>query len=137
VPVVDVLLWSGDGVTVLRNDGKGKLDPAKATKIAIAGLPCPVRNGGAAPGSPTGVAVLNVDDDGEREIVVLTPSDTFLVDLAGEVAGAFASPVCKSDVFGGGGDAVTQGDVDGDGVDDLVLARPGGIQVLTGVAVVQ
>lgn len=137
VPVVDVLLWSEDGVTVLHNDGKGKLDPAKATKIAIAGLPCPVRNGGAAPGSPTGVAVLNVDDDGEREIVVLTPSDTFLVDLAGEVAGSFAAPVCKSDVFGGGGEAITQGDVDGDGVDDLVLARPGGIQVLTGVAVVQ
>jgi hypothetical protein len=132
----DVLLWSETGVTVLWNDGQSSLDPAGASTLAIASATCPrPDHTTAAAGAPTGVAALDLDTDAPRELLVVTATDTLVGNLG--KGRAFAAAECQTDSFGGGGDAITPGDVDGDGVDDFVVARRGGVLVFKGKPVVQ
>jgi hypothetical protein len=135
----DLILWSEEGVRVLWNDGALPLDPARSSPLKLGALPCPRPGGGtAAVGAPTGVTALNLDADGERELVITTATDTLVVNLVDPTGKRRLDvPTCATEAFGGGGDAITSGDVDGDGVDDVVVARPGGILVFKGIPVVQ
>lgn len=126
----DVVLWSASGVTVLWNDGNGALDPGSSAQIPIAAGVCPGSDT-----TPRGVAAINFLGHAERQLLVVTGTDTLVASLADPAARTFAPPTCASSETGGGGDAVTTGDVNGDGVDDLVLTRPGGLQVFTGIPV--
>jgi hypothetical protein len=131
--VRDVLLWSATGVMVLWNDGDGRLDPLRVAPAAIAETLCD----GAKVGAPTGAAAINLDADGEREIVIVTATATLFADIASGATRTLANLRCAGNDVVHGGNAVTAGDVDGDGVDDLVIAGPGGIQVFASVPVVK
>jgi hypothetical protein len=81
---------------------------------------------------------VNLDADGERELVIVTATATLYADLsAGGAQRAITGVRCAGDDVVHGGGTVTAGDVDGDGVDDLVIAGPGGIQVFASVPVVK
>jgi hypothetical protein len=130
----DVLLWSTSGVTVLWNDGDGALDPKRAAHATVDMTLCDA----AKAGPPTGATAVNLDADGERELVILTATATLYADLsAGSAQRAITGVRCAGDDVVHGGGSVTAGDVDGDGVDDLVIAGPGGIQVFASVPVVK
>ncbi|MFO0590269.1 MAG: VCBS repeat-containing protein [Polyangiaceae bacterium] len=138
VALIDVAVVTPAGVTLLWNDGNGALDVAKATAIKIAGIEYETRKGVKKTATePLGVAAVSANANGSRALAIVTAEDTFLVELSDATARKFGEPQRRSVVFGGGGDAVTAGDIDGDGVDDLVIARPGGIQIWSGVPVVK
>jgi hypothetical protein len=137
----DVLLWSTTGVMVLWNDGDGALDPGQASSASIDKTLCyagdPATPDGVTAGAPTGVAAINLDADGEREIAIVTDHATLFADVVKGAKRTLAQVRCAGkDVVHGGG-SVTAGDVNGDGVDDLVIAGPGGIQVFSSVPVVK
>lgn len=134
----DVVLWSATEVKVLKNDGGGALDPASAATVALADAACPGVPG-AGDDPITGVAAVHLRPDAGRELLVLTEEAVFVVEIADAAAGTLRAPACAPLLLagGGGGTAVASGDVDGDGVEDLVIARPGGVQMLTGTPVVQ
>jgi len=129
----DVILWSDTEVAVLWNDGTGTLSPTTAATLPVAATTC----AGATVGAPLGVTVLDLAATPQREILIVTATATLLAEIADPTQRTFAPLACKSDVFGPGGQAITSGDVNGDGVDDVVIAQPGGISVLTGTPVVQ
>lgn len=133
----DVALWSATGVAVLWNDGTGTLAPDAAAKVSIADVACPRAGTEATAGAPTGVAALRLDASATRALVVVTENDTLLARLGDAKKRALGKATCATETFGGGGDAITRGDVDGDGVDDFVVARRGGVLVFKGVPVVQ
>ena len=136
--LIDVAVLTPAGITLLWNDGGGALDPAKATAIPITGIKYETRKGvERTVTEPLGVTAVLSSANGNRALAIVTAEDTFLVELSDAKTHKFADPVRQSPVFGGGGDAVTAGDIDGDGVDDLVIARPGGIQIWSGVPVVK
>jgi hypothetical protein len=128
----DVVLWSAEEVKVLINDGSGTLDPAGAAGVSIAGATC---GEGSGPAGITGVAAVFLHPDAGRELVVLTETGAFVVEIADRASGELGPPACSPALPGGS--AATSGDVDGDGVEDLVIARPGGVQVLAGIPVVR
>lgn len=129
----DVILWSETGLTILWNDGAGQLSPKSAAKQDVASVACD----GAAAGPPLGVAALNMDDDGEKEIVIVTERATLVANFEDAARRLLGKPACAGAALAGGGRAVTTGDVDGNGVTDLVFARPGGIQIFAGIPVVK
>ncbi|MBK8259228.1 MAG: VCBS repeat-containing protein [Polyangiaceae bacterium] len=125
-----VLLRTQDGITLLTSSETQALGESPVT-LAMADLTCPKAGEQKPVGAPLDVAVMNLDADGEDELMVVTESDTILVDF---VEGA-PSYVCKTLELGGGGLAVTAADVNDDGLDDLMVSRLSGIQVLSGVPV--
>ncbi len=136
--LIDVAVVTAAGVTVLWNDGTGTLDAAKATAIPIEGIAYETKKGKTVKAtSPLGVTAVGASATGGRSLAIVTAEDTFVVELADATGRKFAAPERRTALFGGGGDAVTAGDINGDGVDDLVIARPGGIQIFSGIPVVQ
>jgi len=133
--LVDVGVLTAKGVTVLWNEGTGALSGTAATSVAIEGVACESRKGAKAT-SPRGVAALGGSPAG-RALGIVTDEDTFAVVLEDAAGKKFGAPICQSRAFGGGGGAVTAGDINADGVDDLVIARPGGTQIFTGIPVVR
>jgi hypothetical protein len=129
----DVILWSETGVAILWNDGTGQLSTKAEAKLDVASATCD----GASAGPPLGVAALNMDADKEKELVIVTERATLVADFEDAAGRKLGKPGCASGVLAGGGKAVTTGDVDGNGVTDLVFARPGGIQIFTGTPVVK
>ncbi len=137
-PLIDVAVVTGAGVTILWNDGTGKLDATKATVVTIEGIEYEAKKGKTVRAtSPLGVAAVGASAKEGRALAIVTAEDTFVVDVEDLKGRKYGVPVRKSPAFGGGGSAVTAGDINGDGVDDLVIARPGGIQIFSGVPVVQ
>ncbi len=132
----DVIVWSEGGVLVLRNEGTGSLDPARAAKVSVEGLSCSPGGGGET-GPVTGVAAVHLRPDEGRELVIVTARDVLVAEMASPESGTFGAAACPPLFPGVGGTAATSGDVDGDGVEDLVIARPGGVQVLAGIPVVR
>jgi hypothetical protein len=139
-PLRDVILWSDTQVTVLWNDGTGTLSRHDAATLPVASstVCAPPGTKGPPPvaGAPLGVTALNLGAVAQRQIVVVTATATLLAELADPTTRAFAPLACANSLFGAGGEAVTAGDLNGDGVDDLVIAQPGGIQMFTGTPVV-
>ena len=133
----DVILWSDSEVVVYWNDGTGKL--ADSASVTGAGTVCSAEKK-ATPSTISGVAALYRNHagahKGSRDLLIVTSRDAVVAELE-DGKRTFKSPECQNDLFGGGGTAVTAGDINGDGIDDFVVARPGGLQVFTGVPVNQ
>lgn len=133
----DVVLWSETSVTVLRNDGTGALDPADASVVSLQDAGCIGPDGPAPAGAITGVTAAHLRPDVGRELLVFTEEAAFVAEIEDAATGTFGAPACAPLLADGGGTAVAGGDIDGDGVEDLVVARPGGVEVLVGIPVVQ
>ncbi|MEZ4298924.1 MAG: VCBS repeat-containing protein [Polyangiaceae bacterium] len=130
---LDLVLYGDGGVLVMRNDGTGTLDPARGASVSLAGATCP---GSDDTGPPvTAVAAVHLSPDAGRELVIFSAEDAFTVEISDLETGETTAPACNPLLPGA--TAATAGDVNGDGVEDLVLARPGGIEVLSGIPVVR
>lgn len=132
-PTSDVVLVGTDGVAVLWNDRS--LAPT-ATALALRGTGCPERAPDAVFGDTRGVTPIRVDTGADRTLVAVSDEDTLLLSLDA-TARRLAVEGCVTDELGGGGSAVTSGDVTGDGVDDLVVSRAGATRIFAGVPVVK
>lgn len=133
---LDLLLWSEGSVIVVRNGGKLALDTATAAKVSLPDKGCAPGAEGP-PAAITGVAAVHLHPDEGRELVIFTELETLVAEIGDPTSGKIGPARCAPLIPGDGGSAVTSGDVDGDGVEDLVVARPGGIQVLAGIPVVR
>ena len=102
----------------------------------ISGVDCSVRANGAVSGAPTGATAIRLSGAVDRDIVVTTAEDSLLVSVDPLTGSPFVE-ACVTDVLEGGGTAIGAGDFDGDGVEDLVVARPGGTRLIAGVPVVR
>ncbi len=121
----DVIVSSRSGVLVLWNQGSGSLDAAKhSTFLTAADLSAAACEGAAGASAVVlGVGSIAADADDKRELLVSTGRATYLV----EAVGKKLVPVCQQGIPGG--NTVAGGDVNGDGVDDLVVGRKGGIEL--------
>ena len=133
---LDLVLWSEGSVTVLRNDGTLALDAEGAARVSPPAKGCALGAEGP-PAAITGVAAVHLHPDEGRELVIFTEQETLVAEIEDPASGRVGPARCAPLIPGDGGAAVTSGDVDGDGVEDLVVARPGGIQVLAGIPVVR
>jgi hypothetical protein len=103
----DLVAISAAGLTVHWNEG-GELDAGRRAVL---------------PGAWLGVALVGADDDPARELVVGDAGGLRLVEVVGRELQAAPDPV-----IAGGGRPWT-GDLDGDGLDDLLVARAGRVDV--------
>ncbi|MFO0619194.1 MAG: protein kinase [Polyangiaceae bacterium] len=135
-PSSDVLLRSATGLTVLWNDGT--LAPKPSAPLALTGTPCPERSADAVFGESRGVTAIRLDPsaDAGKALLAVSEEDTLLLSLDTK-ARSVAVDGCITDQLGGGGSAVTSGDVTGDGVEDLVVSRASGTRIFAGVPVVK
>jgi hypothetical protein len=122
-----VVTYDGE-VRVMLGDGTGAFGPS--TRVTTLTPPLPGR-------TPHQTLVGDVDGNGSPDLVtVITNSDpagttnTLLV-MRGDGTGAFPLQ-SSSSIAGAGTMAVDLGDVDGDGVLDVVTAKGGTVQVLRG-----
>lgn len=127
----DVAFTTSDGVFVLWNEGG--LDASRAAAVTLDQGCSPTSP---SPGAPEALTALRLTPDGGRELLVVTEHDTFRVGVERE-AGSLSLRACVTSELEGGGTAITFADVNADGVDDVVLARPGGTRVFAGVPVVR
>jgi hypothetical protein len=113
-------------------DGAGSvvLGPA----LELAGTPCPNEDGGNL-GLVRSVTSLASSADGTRELLVATDGDVARVAISAD--GDLTLARCDAETFGGGVTALASGDFDGDGVEDVVVARAGAARLYLGVPVVR
>jgi hypothetical protein len=131
----DLAFTTSDGVLVLWNEA-GELDPTGATTVTLDATLEGCSSETSVPSAPLALTALRLAPEAGRALLVVTEHDTFVVGLERE-ARALSVGGCASGELGGGGTAITFADVNADGVDDVVLARPGGTRVFAGVPVVQ
>lgn len=129
--VDDVVLRSETGIAVLWNNGT--LSPSSPTPVTLSGTPCPERSDDAVFGVPLGITALQLGTGDERTLVAVSEDDTLVLSVKGQDV---TVEECATAELGGGGTAVTAGDVTGDGVDDLVVSRAGGTRIFAGIPVV-
>lgn len=130
----DLVLWTDEGVWILWNDGTGTLSTSNASYSPVTGVPCTDRGLEVTMGPPTAVAPAQLDAGVVRELLVASDNDTLSLSLNPETR-ALENPICASNLLRGGAAALLSDDVDGDGVDDLVVSRAGGTRVLAGIPV--
>jgi hypothetical protein len=123
----DLLLLStgvGDSgeLVVFWNDGKGGLAPAPVT--------IPVKPGGA---SPQGFTLVNARGQKRRDLLVISESGAALLAL-GTTPGSLPAELPEFAAENAiSGTSVVAGDITGDGIDDIVVARATGLQVFEGI----
>jgi hypothetical protein len=124
----DVVLSSASGVLVLWNQGTGSVDMQHAVFRSaddIQGASCGMSVDTSA--AVRGVGALNVDSDPEKELVIVTGTSGYIADSKDHELVLSCWPHLQ------GGNVVVGGDLDGDGVDDIVVGRTGGIEVRFGL----
>lgn len=127
----DVVALHTDGpndthkVTVLWNTRSGRIDPAGAS-TAIVAPPSDAAS--------LAIACVNLDRDPALEIVIITAKAAYFAKLD---AGArkFGGPKLLLNVAGG--TSLAEGDVDADGVADLVIAGGGAVSIYPGVSAIR
>lgn len=132
-PASDLVLTGPEGVTILWNDQT--LAPT-ATRLTLRGTSCPERSADAAFGETRSVAPIRIDTGEARTLIAVSDEDSLLLSLDAK-ARSLLVVGCVTDELGGGGSAVTSGDVTGDGVDDLVVSRAGSTRIFAGIPVVK
>jgi hypothetical protein len=128
---VAVLFYEPDtsiALTVFWNDGSGALDPSRSTTVTAPVDPAdPTRSD-----EPIAFALLDVDDDTALEVALISTAHAYLVEV--EPATRALGPATLLDSLPGG-TSIAAGDIDGDGVDDVVIASAGAVEVRRGVPV--
>lgn len=130
---VAVLFYEGDGsiaLTVFWNDGSGGLDPVRSTTVTAPLDPADPTQ----PDEPIAFALLDVDDDTALEVALISTSHAYLVDA--EPGTRALGPATAVDSLPGG-TSIAAGDIDGDGVDDVVIASAGVVEVRRGLPVLE
>jgi hypothetical protein len=136
-----VLLSPSDGVAVLWNGGNGSLDATPtlvaATQVATA---C-----GASADTLVAVTALHTQPGKPRELLVLGAEHVMLIgrDATSPVSRGLTTVTCADALFTGatatnplaGAVRIAAGDVNGDGVDDVIYARPASLGVYLGTPV--
>ncbi|MCW5889987.1 MAG: S8 family serine peptidase [bacterium] len=118
--VMEILVGSGDEVVVFEPDGSVR--PGWPQRVTTLALPHVTTRG-----SPI---VADITGDGAPEVIATNRTDVFAWSAAGELLPGFPVAV---DVFAAGAhDWLTAGDVDGDGVDEIVCTGLTGIRVIDG-----
>ncbi|MEM9456818.1 MAG: FG-GAP-like repeat-containing protein [Myxococcota bacterium] len=125
----DVVVANQDSnsVTVMLGDGVGGLTATASlgTFVGVDGM------------SPNSVAIADVTDDGELDIVTCNTSSDDVTLLPGLGMGNFGAPVTFTTRIGAGGDdpdSIALADVTGDGVPDAVVTGPTSDDVVVLVA---
>jgi hypothetical protein len=130
------LVVHGDGdVLVFWNQGTGTIDPNQVTHLPVSQLgAC-----GVPPGTIVAVALIRAAPTQTPEILIMTEGGAYLASLDPSSPGSHTFTVTcvpslpKADP----GTVVAAGDVDGDGVDDVVIGNLGSVQLFHGKPVVQ
>jgi hypothetical protein len=105
---------------VFMNEGTGNIDVGVRLDLV---LPKEL-------GTTRGVAAVELDGDAGLELVVLTDVGAYRVELS---EGSLTTPERFDSLVAG--DALAAGDVDGDGVGDIVIAGQGRVQLFPGTPV--
>jgi hypothetical protein len=140
----DLVLVAPDaGVLVIWNKGTGAVDVGSAKQITLAQLQKATHADGKTPcgdpGKIVAAVVLRTAPALPRQVVIVGEHQSFVatLDPAAPASHAFTL-TCDTGLPGVSEDTlVIAGDVDGDGVDDIVLGQPGSVQLFHGVPVIQ
>ncbi|MFT3772198.1 MAG: hypothetical protein QM820_42895 [Minicystis sp.] len=139
-----VLASASDGLAVVPWDPvTGKLDVKGVKQLALKALKdlrCDADDLPVGGPSVIGLAALRLDDSGKQALVVSLPSGTHLVTWDGSALVPTCMQTTSRDADGdayniGAGFAVTTGDFDGDGIDDVIVGQRTGLVVYYGAAV--
>jgi hypothetical protein len=138
-----VLVSPADGALVIWGQGNGTLDPDQSTTIATSDLAkaC-AGDGGAAPANPerlTGATALRTAAATSREILFMGQNNLYLATLDPTAPRTFtyACATLGDLTSVSSGTKVASGDVDGDGIDDVVVGAPGQVTLYRGMPVHQ
>lgn len=110
-----------DYVTLLANDGRGQLEPFPVSPLSVDLAP-----------HPHAVLLADVDRDGDLDLLVDDRQGEAILVLSGDGRGHFGVPRERIDVGGDPYRGMVLGDLDGDGVLDLVTPNAGEVAVMIG-----
>jgi hypothetical protein len=103
-------------LVVFWNEGKGISSKSPMTELVT---PLNPKDPSGAADYPIAYALLNRDEDAEKELAVLTLNGTYIVEVLPGSPPSLDTPVALQGMPGGL--AIAAGDVTGDGLDDLVI----------------
>jgi hypothetical protein len=103
---------------ILLNDMNGTLSFANATPLSL-------------PAGTIAVTTVHASKDGKTQVAAIAQSGVYLAQMSGGTLGPWSAPVFDLSAVSPVHDAIA-GDVDGDGVDDIVLATSSGFFVCFG-----
>ena len=129
-------------IVVVPGDGAGGLDASRSLQLESFVPPEPSNVERPAPGTvePRAFALLNADSDAELEIALLDDEGVFIAELDLEeralveprLVGQFDFHAAPRDCTASSGGALVAGDIDSDGVDDLVVGGLDSLVTLRG-----